>query len=282
MAGTLRAIFEMARPPQTATGAGATAIALMVFGSDIPISSHLVAPLAIGTVMAGGFIINDCFDLERDRINDPHRPLPAGRIGRRTAILAALVLFGIAFAGAFAVSQATGFIILVDIGLLLAYSPLKVKSGIAGNLAVAALVGSVALVVMSITGPSGAIIVIGVLASGMTLSQEWMFDLRDLPGDKAAGVRTLANVYGRKATYMASSALLCLMAVFIIAVAVLGNVAHPIWFGGLALAGVISFAFVVWLFVAGPNPRRFRTLCWVARASILMITLSCFGLVSVG
>lgn len=43
---------------------------------------------------SGGLILNDWFDLERDRRQRPHRPLPAGRISVRTAFVVAVLLFG--------------------------------------------------------------------------------------------------------------------------------------------------------------------------------------------
>lgn len=54
---------------------------------------------------SGGLILNDWFDLERDRLRRPHRPLPAGRISARTALVVAVLLFGAALGLAAAVGR---------------------------------------------------------------------------------------------------------------------------------------------------------------------------------
>ncbi len=62
-------------------------------------SSHLL--LLIGTsilLYSGGVILNDWFDLERDRIERPERPLPAGQISPGLALTVAVLLFGAALA----------------------------------------------------------------------------------------------------------------------------------------------------------------------------------------
>ncbi len=45
---------------------------------------------------SGGMILNDWFDLERDRRQRPQRPLAAGQISARTALTVAVLLFGVA------------------------------------------------------------------------------------------------------------------------------------------------------------------------------------------
>jgi len=66
--------------------------------------------LASGSLYCGGMVWNDFFDLEQDRRERPFRPLPAGKISRRSAGLfgAALLAAGVGWAGLAAVAGGLG------------------------------------------------------------------------------------------------------------------------------------------------------------------------------
>src|SRR6478735_8233425 len=62
--------------------------------------AYLLLALASGCLYLAGMVWNDVFDLAEDRKSRAFRPLPSGRVGKRTAILLGLFLFaaGIALA----------------------------------------------------------------------------------------------------------------------------------------------------------------------------------------
>lgn len=69
---------------------------LITLGPEILESNILLFSLGIviiTLVAAGGFVINDIYDLEIDKINQPMRILPSGKISLRTARIYSGLLF---------------------------------------------------------------------------------------------------------------------------------------------------------------------------------------------
>ena len=57
-------------------------------GQDIILSPSLILAGMIGFLVCGfGNLINDLYDIEIDKINNPERPLPSGRADRKIAII---------------------------------------------------------------------------------------------------------------------------------------------------------------------------------------------------
>lgn len=64
----------------------------------IPWLPAAVAALAVALLYTGGMILNDAVDAAVDRAERPGRPIPSGRVGRRTAFLAAAALLAVGIA----------------------------------------------------------------------------------------------------------------------------------------------------------------------------------------
>ena len=60
-----------------------------------PIPNLIVLLLFSALIYCGGMIQNDAFDTEIDAVDRPHRPIPSGRIGRRTAFIAAAFMLAL-------------------------------------------------------------------------------------------------------------------------------------------------------------------------------------------
>jgi|APHM01.1.fsa_nt_gi 4-hydroxybenzoate polyprenyltransferase and related prenyltransferases len=149
--------------------------------------------------VVGGFAVNDYFDRDIDRVNDPERPIPRGAVAPQNALIIAAVAFG--SAGTIAVtalpSPAAG-VVLVSIVALVVYTPLiKGRYGL-GNLLIAGLVGVAAALGGLVTETPGPAVVMGLLATQMLFGLEVLKDLEDVVGDKQAGLQTLPLVLGQR------------------------------------------------------------------------------------
>jgi len=71
---------------------------------------------------AAGMILNDAHDVERDRVDNPDRPLPSGEIGRVAAACVGVGLLALAVAGAVRLSAGTGAVAGLLALLILAYN----------------------------------------------------------------------------------------------------------------------------------------------------------------
>jgi len=128
------ALIQSARPKQWTKNVFVFAAPLFskkVFTSPldaIPVS--IAAFVLFCAVSSAVYLINDVVDYETDR-NHPKkrlRPIPSGRLRRRTAVTAAVILLAVSFAGAFALAL-TGvsriglpLLLLLYAGLIVAYS----------------------------------------------------------------------------------------------------------------------------------------------------------------
>jgi 4-hydroxybenzoate polyprenyltransferase len=106
---------------------------LLVFAGLI-FAQGLHRPAQVGRVMlafvifcalsGSMYLINDVADAERDRSHPRkrHRPIASGRLSPGTAIGVAILLIGLAFGGAFALSWRLGMVAVAYAGLLTVYS----------------------------------------------------------------------------------------------------------------------------------------------------------------
>lgn len=168
-----------------------------------------VTPLAVVMGFVTGFaicafsmVVNDYYDIEVDRVNQPTRPLPSGDVSKTGAIGIAVVVLLAGFA-ATALLQDLEAVLIVALYTLLAwlYDFRAKRYGLAGNLIVAS-----SLAIPFIYG--------GVISGGRVLESLLLFmastsflagvgrevvkAMADVPGDQKRGVRSYAGVHGMK------------------------------------------------------------------------------------
>jgi geranylgeranylglycerol-phosphate geranylgeranyltransferase len=159
---------------------------------------------AIGLGAAGN-VANDLWDVDADRINKPHRPLPRGAVSRDVAVAVGGLAGGLGLLLAWLAGRTVFVIALPALAVMLAYSPLLKLRPVLGNLAVA-VVGSLPLVYgAGAVGDWRAGMVPFWLAALLHLAREIVKDLEDEPGDLAAGRRTIPVAWGRRAGFLAAT-----------------------------------------------------------------------------
>jgi len=196
-----RAIVELARPTNILL-----VFAAVVFGAALalppgacPTSGWrealgllLAAAAALSLVAAGGYALNDRVDLAADRINRPGRPLPAGHLSPRSAVVFCVCAWAAAI-GLTILGPPAGHVIVPFCILLSAVYALRLKhTGLAGNLAVALMTSLALAYGATATGGLDRVIPLAALAFLVNLSREIFKDVEDLPGDVETGERTLA------------------------------------------------------------------------------------------
>ena len=70
----------------------------LLAGGDFAPASFLLLALALSCFYLAGMSFNDVCDLEHDRIKQPSRPIPSGRVSLRGASILALALFALGMA----------------------------------------------------------------------------------------------------------------------------------------------------------------------------------------
>ncbi len=165
----------------------------------------IFAALSATFIAAAGYVINDFFDLPIDKMNKPHRILPAGMISPQTAYLYAVLLFLIGIVFSFLTQNMICVGLAIFNSLTLFFYAKRFKlSFLTGNLLVSYLAGSTFLYGGLAANNLQNSILIAVYAFLYTLVREFIKDAEDIEGDIQFGARTLAVKLGRKKTSLIS------------------------------------------------------------------------------
>lgn len=193
------AIVKLSRPVNVVIAIISIFIAVFITGTLQPWQPVVLACLTGGLVMAGANTVNDFFDLEIDRINKPHRPLPAGSVSRKLAVTAALVEFASGIVFASLINQ-TAFAVALIISILLFFYSFQLKRlPLWGNLtvsfsaAMAFVYGGIAVNRIRLT------LVPAAFAFFYHLGREIIKDVQDMQGDGLQKARTFPLVFGKNA-----------------------------------------------------------------------------------
>lgn len=159
--------------------------------------------LSLSTVFiaAGGYIINDYYDVKIDYINKPDRVVIGKSITRRYAILFHILLSTSGILLGFYLSWRIAAVNVLSVFLLWLYSNNLKRLPFIGNFTVAFLTGLAVLVVDLFYRANNSLVVIYALfAFFMTLVREIIKDMEDLKGDNSFGCKTLPIIWGIRKT----------------------------------------------------------------------------------
>ncbi|MCD6024539.1 MAG: Digeranylgeranylglyceryl phosphate synthase [Fibrobacteria bacterium] len=202
--------------------------------------------LSILLLVAAGNADNDVRDIETDRVNRPHRPLPSGhiRVGAARATAAALYIgavllawIGSPFHGALALAMAV---------LLWLYNRFLKGKPLSGNLAVSLLCGLAVYFVelpLLVDFPLEAhdSLPAALFAFLATFAREVVKDAEDIAGDRAAGHRTYAVAAGAGAARKLAFAVVALILAFLPFPALFFGYGRAYSLAAIALAGPLVF-----------------------------------------
>jgi geranylgeranylglycerol-phosphate geranylgeranyltransferase len=210
MAGErLRGLLDITRPVNAVAAGVLTFIGAFVAGG---LGSAGAIGAAVGATVlatAAGNAINDYFDRDIDRINQPDRPIPRGAVTPREALAFSLLLFAGAVVFALTLPLAAIAIAVVNLLALVAYTEFfKGLPGI-GNAVVGYLGGSTFLFGAAAVGDiTAAVVVLFALAALSTVAREIIKDVEDIDGDRREGLHTLPIAIGERSSLWLAVALL--------------------------------------------------------------------------
>ncbi len=187
-----------------------------------PWRTALLAPrfgllvLAALLVAAAGYIINDYYDVKIDAINRPDRLVIGRVVGRRTAMLAHLLLSGAGVGLAGWLHPVLGLVTLGTALLLWGYSARFKRVALVGNISIATLTAALVLLPelqLQLQRHNSHSIVwpYALAAFLLTVVREILKDVEDMRGDAQHGCHTLPLVWGVARTkWVAGFFLICL------------------------------------------------------------------------
>jgi len=167
------------------------------------LTDYRLLVLALSTILiaAGGYCINDYYDVKIDLINKPERVVVGKTLSRRATLLLHTLLNLAGISLGFILAWPIGVINFASAFFLWLYSNALKRLPFVGNFLVALLTGLSILVVNILYAPSLAIVwVYALFALFMTLVREIIKDMEDLKGDGTFGRKTLPIVWGIRPT----------------------------------------------------------------------------------
>lgn len=155
------------------------------------------AALVVGLVVAYGFVINDYVDVEVDALGKPHRPIPAGLLARRDALIFAAALAVFALAVAATLGPGLGLFAAATVAIATLYSFALKGTVLVGNACMGLLIAAIPLFGALAAGAiTPAVWVVAGLMWLFDFSHEVLKTTADHAGDRAAGLATVATAFG--------------------------------------------------------------------------------------
>jgi geranylgeranylglycerol-phosphate geranylgeranyltransferase len=217
---------------------------ILSLGSFPPPSLLLLGFLSFFLVSATALILNDYFDYEIDRVNAPSRPLPSGMVTKRDALLLSCAVALAAFLCGYLISPSALFAVCIVwiIGFL--YNWRFKRTGFLGNVLVSISVGMTFIFGgISVDNPFDKVVWwFAFFALLLDLGEEIAADAVDIEGDRQAGSRSIAVVWGQRRALALSGSVFML----VVLVSSIPFVLHWLpWYYLIPIAsldGVILFA----------------------------------------
>jgi 4-hydroxybenzoate polyprenyltransferase len=175
--------------------------------------------LSLSTVLiaAGGYVINDYYDVKIDVINNPGRVVIGKTIHRRFAILFHVALSVMGILIGMLVSWKLAIVNVISVVVLWFYSNLLKRLPFIGNFTVALLTGcSIAILFFLYNTQVGMILVYAVFSFFMTLIREIIKDMEDLKGDNTYGCKTLPIIWGIRKTKITLYVIIALFSIAVV------------------------------------------------------------------
>lgn len=172
---------------------------LLALGEFASIRETALGFFSIFFISASILVLNDYFDVESDRINAPHRPIPSNLVTASEALLLSITLwfFGLILSYLINFTALSITAILSIVGFL--YNRKFKKSGLPGNLMVSFSVGMTFIYGGAAVGlPFNKMVwFFGLIVALINLGEELAADAMDMQGDALLNSKSLAIKYGK-------------------------------------------------------------------------------------
>jgi geranylgeranylglycerol-phosphate geranylgeranyltransferase len=180
----------------------ALAVFLPLYWAGVSVIESLYSSIPFFCAAAGGFAINDYYDLPKDQINKPYRAIPSGKIRPHGALSfgVALIVAGSLISLFVYHSKLQLFLYLISIvGAGLYNLVVKYLSLSKTVLTAAISVLPILYVTTTLSYPS-IYLLIPLAGLFFLLGRELLMDVRDINGDRLSRMKTLPMVLGSRAT----------------------------------------------------------------------------------
>ncbi len=263
------AFVHLFRLPVGIVAAAAGSATVYTLNPETSILHFLLTALILVCMTSAACAINDYWDVEKDRIDHPDRPLPSRQLSLSQAWWSAALLFAVAILAALPLGYAPFLLVVVSTVVLWNYSHLLLCNGIFGNLIVASIIsGLIWLGSLIADRPFALLYPIGFLFC-YALAKEIIWDIHDAEGDRSQGIVTIPNQWGDAAAFTLAWGLLFLALGSIPIACFLLPIPHPLLFALLSSLTILSLGAALLPYQWQRSDRTYQTLIQWERFSMV-------------
>jgi geranylgeranylglycerol-phosphate geranylgeranyltransferase len=249
----------------------------VIVGEFVSRPPHISVPQSALGFLTGFFIcaysmvVNDVYDIEVDRVNQPDRPLPSGRLSLSLAnrLSMTMLLLGIA-ASVLSLSIAAVAIALLYAFLSWLYNSRAKQAGLPGNLIVASSL-AIPFIYGGVVGGGDVLgsllLMMAFTAFSAGVGREVVKAMSDTEGDKKRGIRSVAMTRGLRAA-SAVGAVFFLLAVVTSWLPLILRLADTFYQLGVLVPDAI-FVYLAASIIARPTAKNAHRVKTVALAGML-------------
>ena len=251
------AAIRLFRPVNLLLGALAVAVSAALVDALDQVVLLIKGILVVVSLIAAANAFNDYHDLEADRINQTNRPLPKGDLSPKTALILSIIAA------------------VVALPLMVIYSLWLKGSVLIGNIIVAAIIGLAFLFVGALFSELNRMITPSLLAFGFTVVREFIKDMADAEGDRAAGLTTFPVKFGLETSARVAIVITTLF-MALLAVPYLMNIYSEKYLVAAILGIGIPLAYIISLLVKSPSSNNCHTASQILKLSVFLGLLAIY------
>ncbi len=251
----------------------AAIVVLPSIREGVEVGRAIITALPFFLAAAGGFALNDYYDVAKDLINKPYRAIPSERLSPRAVLATATIFISAAFFVAIYVQGSKAELLMYCasvIGVSL-YNLFVKHLTPSKNFLTSAISTLPVLYVVVVLKYPPIYLLVPAATSVFLLGREWLMDIRDMKGDHSSGIRTLPMIIGSDLTAKISFLSLLLSAVILLPFAIsTGSIRNFVLLGLLLLSTVILSS--LWSYDSGKHRRGIVLGLWLPMCcGILML-----------
>lgn len=197
----IKAFIKLLRPELLFAAGVCVIIGEIITLRTLPSFPEAISGFLWGFLLAGpAMTLNDLFDIEVDKINDPKRPLPSGLLSVNTVVIFTAVMTLIGIIVSFFISNDAVILYLFFWVIGFLYNWKLKEFGLLGNLSVSSSVAvTIVLGALVVGDPwNKTVLIFTLIIFLFNLGEEIAADAMDIEGDKKRNIKSIAILYGVK------------------------------------------------------------------------------------
>jgi geranylgeranylglycerol-phosphate geranylgeranyltransferase len=159
------------------------------------------------TLTGAAMAVNDYYDHDIDKINEPNRPIPSGQVSLKASLVVTTIMTLIGLSFAFMISLYCLIFATAAWAIMVTYTTIGKRAGFPGNLLVSACVAAPFLFgsLVAVNTVTINILIFASMAFLSNTGREITKGIVDIEGDKQHRIKTLAVVFGSKKAAFAAA-----------------------------------------------------------------------------